>query len=377
LSKILSELTSFVGSYAADHPGCSKAKIAEATASHFGLQKTRSVYHRPEFAIRFSTAKGQSFSNVILSLSALQNYDRSPFIVCVVRPKSTELLLANTTFLKKISHSSHQLQVDKIRGSFLGHDILRKYDDIENSSENFDILFEIHRQFSWEDNLARLVERTNAIAPTGARFIPSEEQEQKILESPKLAKRLSKHSEYLKLYDELDGLVRGEKCEILKAAQIDNINLRGNTIEQIITKAGNFHNLEDISWTLVLGPEIKIDIKTKILAMASSPKAYNIDKVLKELAKGNIVFSFFFIGIDVEDSNLKTCLVSIFDTTVLKSTRVQFHWAGRNSRGVTQLTGDFLTIFNPDFSETIDVSSAQRFLKELIDLKTPGKIDCF
>lgn len=116
--------------------------------------------------------------------------------------------MTNTTFLKKISHSSHQLRVGNIRGSFLGHDILRRYDDIENKLENFETLFEIHSQFTWEENLVRLVERTNAITPTGARFIPSREQERNILKSPEIAKLLGKHPEYLKLYDELDGLVR-------------------------------------------------------------------------------------------------------------------------------------------------------------------------
>lgn len=79
--------------------------------------------------------------------------------------------------------------------------------------------------------------------------------------------------------------------------------------------------------------------------------------------------SFFFVGIDIEAGNIKTCLVSIFDRTILKATRVQFHWAGRNSRGVTQLTGDFVSIFNPDFSEDIDVSLVKDFLMKLIDLK--------
>ena len=278
-------------------------------------------------------------------------------------------MLANTTFLKKISHSSHRLRTDNIRGSFLGHDILRKYNDIKNSPENFDTLFEIHTQFTWQENLARLVEHTNAIVPTGERFAPSKEQRRNILKSPKIAKLLSNHPEYLQLYKDLDGLVRDKESEILKAAQIDNINLRGNTIEQIVTRAGNFHSLEDITQTLALGPEVKIDIKTKILTLASSPKAYNIDKVLKELATGNTVFSFFFIGIDIEANTIKTCLVSIFDQTILRATRVQFHWAGRNSRGVTQLTGDFSPIFDSGFSEAIDTFAVEKFLKKLIGLK--------
>jgi hypothetical protein len=37
-----------------------------------------------------------------------------------VRPKDVEFLLANATFLKKISHSSHQLRIDNVKGSFSG-----------------------------------------------------------------------------------------------------------------------------------------------------------------------------------------------------------------------------------------------------------------
>src|ERR1700737_1738658 len=42
------------------------------------------------------------------------------FIGVVLRPTGLELLLSNSTFLTKISHSSQQLRTDNIRGSFLG-----------------------------------------------------------------------------------------------------------------------------------------------------------------------------------------------------------------------------------------------------------------
>lgn len=138
---------------------------------------------------------------------------------------------------------------------------------------------------------------------------------------------------------------------------------------RLITSAGNFHSLEDISRTLTIGTEVKVDIKTKILTLTSSPKGYNIDKVLKELASGKTAFSFFFVGINVEERYVVTCLVSILDETLLNATRVQYHWAGRNSRGVTQLTGNLSRILDPTFSEMIDVKQAQEFLRCLIDIK--------
>ena len=180
---------------------------------------------------------------------------------------------------------------------------------------------------------------------------------------------LSRHPEYIQLHANLSQLVQDNRDAILAAGRIDNVNLRGNTIEQIITQAGNFHSVEDASRTLTLGTEVKIDIKTKILSLSSSPKGYNIDKTLKALSDGNTVVSFFFVGVSLEEEVIVTCLVSIFDRIILDATRIQFHWAGRNSRGVTQLSGDLKSLFGPDFAENIDVSAAQAFLQKLIDLR--------
>lgn len=369
MNRYLPELCRFLYGYASSHPGCTKDEISRVTSNQFSLTKKRSVYYCPEFAVRFSSARGKSFSNGILSLSALQNYDQSPFVVCIVRPEGVEMLLANATFLKKISHSSQQLRIDNVRGTFLGHDILREYDGTANTPENFDGLFYIHTQFSWEENLARLVERTNAIVPTGKRFEPTEQQIANILQTSELANFLSNNPEYLQLGKDLAQLVDENLEAILEAGGIDNINLRGTRIEQIITGGAGSHLPEDLSRTLTLGHEVKVDIKTKILALSSNPKGYTIDKVLETLASGNTVFSFFFVGINTDARYVVTCLVSILDETILNATRIQFHWAGRNSRGVTQLTGDLRRVFEPDFLESVNVEQAKEFLQKLIELQ--------
>jgi len=345
----------------------SKEELAAAVTSSFKLTKRRRVYVGEGFAIRFSTASGKSFSNTVLALSALKDYDNLPFIVCVVRPTSIELLLANTTFLRKISHSSHRLRENNVRGSFLGHDILRSYDDIENTPEMFSKLFAIHQEFTWEENLRRLVEATNNIAPTGVRFSPTEAEQTNILASAGIAHSLSQHSEYLGLRITLDEIVLKNQTAIIEAGRIDNVNQRGNTIEQIITDAGNFHGLQDISFTLTIGTTVLVDVKTKIITLTSCPKGYNIDKILASLAAGDTVFSFFFVGLDLAAETIVTCLVSILDETILGATKIQFHWAGRNSRGVTQLTGGLTPIFDKGFRETINVPEAQAFLQKLLD----------
>lgn len=126
-----------------------KGNLAALVKEEFGLTKDRSVFYNSQFAIRFSKAETANFSNTVLGLSALQKYDNKPFIVCLVLKDRNILLLANTTFLKKISHSSQTLRIDNIKGSFNGSDIFRVFNEIPNSPENFDELFEIHRQIPY------------------------------------------------------------------------------------------------------------------------------------------------------------------------------------------------------------------------------------
>ena len=175
--------------------------------------------------------------------------------------------------------------------------------------------------------------------------------------------------EYLQLERDLSHAVKARSEAILQAVQTDNINERGNRIEQIITEAENVHTLQDLTRRLDSGPEIRIDIKTKVFGLASNPKAYNIDKVLRVFAAGNTLFCFFFVGIDRQSRLVATRLVSVLDRTILRATRIQFHWAGRNSRGVTQLTGDLTNVFNPRFRGVIEGAEAEAFLQHLIDLK--------
>jgi hypothetical protein len=365
--KPLSELCRFIQSYFKSNPTCTKSELSKATADRFSLTRERSVFRGDGFALRFSIARGTTFPNCVLSLSALHKYDHMPFVVCVLRTNRVELLLANSTFLSKISHSSHQLRIDNVRGTFLGHDIIQSYEGIDNKPKNFAELFEIHAQFSWDENLRRLVEKTTAIVPTGKRFEPSDHERRNILNAAKLASELSRNPEYLAVGNELTQLVNDNLEEILEAAAIENAKERGDLLENIITSAGSFHALDDVTRTLTLGTDLKIDIKTKILTLVSSPKGYNVDKVLRELSSGNSVVSFFFVGINVQSRLVVTCLVSILDSSILNATRIQFHWAGRKSRGVTQLAGN-LPIFKSNFSETIDIDKAQDFLQQLIDI---------
>ncbi len=364
----LRSLIAFIKGFKEQNPAAGKEDVQQAIEERFAVVKERSIYRLEDGALRISEANVGSFSNVVLSLSALQKYDNAPVVVVVVRPDVVEFLLANSTFLRKVSHSSQRLAVDNVRGSFLGHDILREFDGIENSPENIEALFSLHQGVTWDENLVRLVEATTAIAPTGRCFEPTEEQTACVMAAPELASRLVISTAYEKIETQLTRGVEARAVEILRAARIENVNLRGNAIEQIITESGNLHGLSDLRFDLDGGLELIVDVKTKLLHLASSPKLYNIDKTLRFLASGRGAFSLLLVGIDAHNELVRARLVSIFDRVIVAATRIQFHWAGRASRGVTQLTGEVARCFQDDFHQEIAVDESRALLRTFLDL---------
>lgn len=380
--EVIGQLVAFISSMDSI---ADKSRLSSAVQQEFRLVKERSVFYGKWFAIRFCTAKFGNFSNTVLSLPTLHRYDDIPFIVCLVTPTRNDLLLANTTFLKKISHSSQELRQDNIRGSFNGSDIMRELEGVRNTPENFEILFNIHENYPFDENLGRLVEATNHIAPVGKRFTPSESQIECILESVDRAISFLRSDDYEILSKELDERVRAVGSEIAIAAFIDNVNLRGRIIEYLITAEDGLkatlmrclrerRPLPEIYTADKLGDYerkfahyvTETDIKTKVLFLSSSPKGYNIDKLLSFLAKEKSVYLVYIVTID-EDRTIRTQLCSMFNRQLLSGTRIIRHWAGRNSRGVTQYDGRALEAIVEDFDCGIDHQDALDFIIECID----------
>jgi hypothetical protein len=350
----------------------------------FRLIKDRSVFFCDNFAVRFCTAKSRSFSNTVLSLSALRKYDKIPFIVCLVTLTQNYLMLANTTFLRKISHSSQELRTDNIKGSFNGSDIMREFEGVPNQPENFEFLFTSHENYTFSENLARLVESTNDIHPTGHKFIPSIEQNSCILDSVERAKDFLNSPDYEALNIDLQERVDKVSSEIAIAAFIENVNLRGRIIEYLITSEDNLRDvLIDALHTGKPLPEIytadnlgdyerdfddfdtETDIKTKVLFLSSNPKGYNIDKLLTFLATEKSVYLIYVVAID-EQKNITTRLCSMYNRQILNGTRIIKHWAGRNSRGVTQYDGTALESIVFNYDRSIDDNDTINFIQNCL-----------
>jgi hypothetical protein len=358
---------SFLRNLKAENPAADKALLQAAFSEAFNPTKVRSVFVSNGFAFRFSEARTGSFSNTVLSLSALQAYDAVPFVVVVVRQDRVDFLLSNTSFLKKISHSSLQLRTDNIKGSFNGTDIMSEYEGIPNTPAQFEALFALHSAFTWEENIERLVESTNAIVGRDNRFRPTDADIAAIMTAPERAAAALDAPEFCEAERELCELVENHRAAILEVAQIDNVNLRGNTIEQLMTGAANAHELGDLIRPIE-GGQLVIDIKTKLLDKASAPKAYNVDKMLAFLAEPGSVFAFFMLGVDIHAGSVSARLLPVLESALLEATSVQHHWAGRTSRGVTQLSGQFGRASAPGYEPVVDLGRAHSFLDKLLRL---------
>ncbi len=365
-----------------------KGALTQAVLTRFGLTKDRSVFYCADFAVRFSASAGVNFGNTVLSLSNLKKFDDRAFVICLVTPTANHCFLANTTLLKKISHSSQELREKNIKGSFNGSDIMRSFEGIPNNAANLERLFAIHAGIGFDGNLVRLVEATNSISPTGEKFAIGAVEETAILSAPNRAVSFGKSADAQTLKAELDAKVEKFKNEILLASLIENVNVRGRIIEYLIAgedeklRGELVHALQNRGKGIpafktgnALGDYRRIfdayhtetDVKTKIMILNSNPKAYNIDKMLEFLAHEKSVFMFYFVGVD-GTRIVNTVLVSMFETNLLDCTIVLRHWAGRNSRGVTQFEGRTINalISSPTFE--IDNGTATVFLQKLIAL---------
>jgi hypothetical protein len=209
-----------------------------------------------------------------------------------------------------------------------------------------------------------------------------------ILDAPERTIMFASSPDAVELKRDLDEKVSRFRNEILLAALIENVNVRGRIIEYLIAGEDdrlrqeliaelkhNKKGLPQFKTENNLGDYTKMfdnyhtetDVKTKIMILDSNPKAYNLDKILEFLATPKSVFMFYFVGVD-PNKIVNTVLVSMFQTKLLGSTILLRHWAGRNSRGVSQFEGKTIgsLILKPEAD--IDKDAANLFLEQIINL---------
>ncbi len=137
-------------------------------------------------------------------------------------------------FLKKISHTRNSFERTTFVAASTSLTLFRNLRELPTRLTTFDRLFPIHDGIGFEGNLARLVEATNNISPTGIKFAVSEAAAAVILAAPDRAARFIGSEDCSVLKAELDAQVNKFRSEILLAALIENVNVRGRVIEYLI-----------------------------------------------------------------------------------------------------------------------------------------------
>jgi len=87
--------------------------------------------------------------------------------------------------------------------------------------------------------------------------------------------------------------------------------------------------------------------------------------LLSFLSTENSVYLIYVVAID-EDKKISTQLCSMFNNQLLSGTRIIKHWAGRNSRGVTQYDGTALENIVSDFDGSVDEKEANLFIERCL-----------
>ena len=118
-----------------------KAVFKNKLQSEFNLKTDRTVYYCDDFAVRVSYSKTTTVSNTVLGLAKIKAYDNIPLFVIVVSPVGHKIVLANSTCVKKVSHSSHKLTLTKIIGSI-------NFSDISSEIFGIKIFQKILKKFS-------------------------------------------------------------------------------------------------------------------------------------------------------------------------------------------------------------------------------------
>jgi len=372
---IAEELQLAVRAYYKQYTPIEKSRAVDELTSQLSFVKKGKLYIAmdEQYAVRFSYSTKDSFANTVLALKNVLKYDHIPVILCLLKPLSYEFMLVNTTFLKKISHSSKALTETNIRGSFLGHDIMREVELspdrlLLNAPEHFSELFAFHQGMDTDDNIARLVEETSQISSQKSAFMIDDKMKERIYQS--LLYSFTMNNELQRVKAELDLLVfrNSDRIFEIAAEEASNVNLRGNRIEQLLTSEGlNQHGLADDTRELADGGRLLIDIKTSTGSATANAKLYNIDKQLKALSDGRTVSAVYLIHINAGQQELSTYMVNCFDEAILDHTLIQHHWSGRSSRGSSQLHAKVFQALDEDNrAPRLNKERALEFIDSLI-----------
>lgn len=305
-------------------------------------------------------SKGSSSSNTVTSLKNILKHDDVPFVAVFLDPNGVRFKLMNSSLVKKVSHSSQKLTQLRIVGSINGSDIVNEWAGITNDGRSLEELFALHVEEDPQENLERIVEATQGIVGRAAATAPDWELVQKHLaEGPDLLDEETM-AEIEQQLVERSALVQQE---ILECAKRTTPKAFGDCVERIILDWEPGHALGDITYN---NGRVAVDIKARQAGKASSPKAFNVQKLVDHLSAGPGAALFLMVTVDVDQNTVRTNLIHMLHPDLLPLYWHDDRWSGRNSLGTLALRGDVDAVLNAPMRLELDAPAAIARLKALL-----------
>lgn len=371
-----------------------KEILGKLLSQKFKVRKERSLFIVDDvIAIRFSHSKidRNTSSNTVLAIKKIKEFDNYPILSVLVTPGTNYVEIMNTTFIKKVSHSSKKITYTNLVGSINYTDIMKEYAGTPNIVKEVSNLYKIHQSTDHDKNLKRIVDNTQDIKPIKHKYIFSKEEKNNILSIVQREDMFIENDILTQIEKKLDTRVNAEKKYILRTAQLydHNVNLRGRIIEKLIS--GDSCDTEKIKRALDINEDPKIttkddladyelslsnynigiDIKSSALGKDSQPKGIYIDDMLKFVGQSNTIFLVYLVGIKLESQKIMTKLVPMFDKNLLKGSHIESAWSGRDTRGHIQFDGKSIHSIETNKNyhiETMSKNELKKYIDKLIEL---------
>ena len=155
------ELVDFLLKWRDANPTGSKKVLSAAVLAQCDLKLDKALLVGKHCVLRISQMQEVgNDSSAVAALRKIDEYDDRPIVVCLFTTRGMRLLLANTTFLEKVSDRSYRLTTDHLTGSIVDSDILAAHGGIANLPANFKKLWAVHQEADKAENLARIVTAT-------------------------------------------------------------------------------------------------------------------------------------------------------------------------------------------------------------------------
>lgn len=169
----LAELVDCILQWRDATPNGSKRRLVDSLIAKTDLELDKALLVGSQCVLRISQMQESgNEANAIAAFHKICDYDDKPVLVCLMTSRGMRLLLANTTFLGKVSERSYKLTADNLVGGVLESDLLSAVNGVANLPANFEALWATHAASDRAANIQRIVTATQEMHAQSAAANP-------------------------------------------------------------------------------------------------------------------------------------------------------------------------------------------------------------